>query len=174
MNSEALRALRLYLARTKFTDQWPKNRCGRMWLTKMLNCFLKAFFLGLTKGGFRSFSKTTFIPWGCALLQVSPFQTQRLLFPWKNCRETDEMNKLIRLGSITISVSIIDKRLLSLPLLLNCSPSADLGCCRSFPGLDRGEQFYVFHKDSFLLQMCQNFLQNQVPFHKGTAIEWNI
>lgn len=74
------------------------------------------------------------------------------------------MNKLIRLGSITISVSIIDKRLLSLPLLLNCSPSADLGCCRSFPGLDTGEQFNVFHKDSFLLQMCHNFLQNQVPW----------
>lgn len=46
------------------------------------------------------------------------------------------MNKLITLGSITILVSIIDKLLLSLPFLLNFSPSAErvVGVLQKFPG----------------------------------------
>lgn len=138
MNSETLRTLRLYLACTKFTDHWPKNRCERMWLIKMLNCFLKAFlFKAWQKEVFEVSLKLHLFLEDVHGLQVSPFQTQRLLFPWKNCRETDEMNKLITLGSITILVSNIDKLLLSLPLLLNFSPSAQRVVGEKFPEAGR-------------------------------------
>lgn len=94
---------------------------------------------------------------------------QRLLFPLRCCRETDEENKLITPGFLTPFISLTHKLCLSFPPLLSLAFYLRewLGCIQIVPELVQlsilgpsGEQLDLFHTDnmfnllSFLCVVC--------------------